>query len=91
MSAQRAFSFPETWVIRIRGRGTHEFSGSEEDAERCRRPPGRWDQSSSLKWRKNLSRRSDRIAAQIAALFDAGKSVPQTLFDEHRRALYEGD
>jgi hypothetical protein len=60
--------------IRIPGSGTFDFEGTEEEAnaEAARRLG--YETTYNV-WRANLSRDSDRIMSEIAALWDADESA----------------
>ena len=75
------------WKIRIAGYGTFDFEGTETEAEDMRKHKSVWEQGVGIKWRTNLTRESDQITAKIADLWDAGKGIPPSLFDERREAL----
>lgn len=68
------------WMIRINGYGTFEFEGSEQEAEDMRSHKARWERGVGIKWRKDLSRESDRLSSEIAEIWDTGKGVPEKLF-----------
>ena len=74
------------WMIRISGYGTFEFEGTEQEAEARRSHKSRWERGSGIKWRKDLSRESDRISSDIAGLWDEGKGVPKKLFHRLKTA-----
>lgn len=57
------------WMIRVAGYGTFEFAGTEAEAEEMRAHKACWERGSGMKWRKDLARESDRIGAEIAAMF----------------------
>jgi hypothetical protein len=63
------------WKIRIAGYGTFEFTGTEAEADRRRADKAIYEQGMGMMWRKDLSRESDRLAAEIAAIFDSGKGA----------------
>jgi hypothetical protein len=67
------------WNIRVQGYGTFRFDGTEAEAEAARINKARWEGGSSMKWRADLARESDRLRAEIAALFDMGKGAPLSL------------
>lgn len=77
----------ETWKIRVAGYGTFEFTGTEQEAEEMRRQKASWEGGASMKWRSDLSRDSDKIAAEIADLFDNGKGIPYSFFSRRKKAL----
>lgn len=74
------------WMIRISGYGTFEFEGTEQEAEEMRANKARWEQGAGIKWRKDLSRESDRISSEIAELWGGGKGVPQKLLHRLKKA-----
>lgn len=76
-----------TWKIRIAGYGTFDFEGTEAQAEEMRRHKCQWEQGFGHKWRADLSCKSDKIMAEMAALADSGKGIPAELFDRRRDAL----
>lgn len=80
---------PSMWMIRISGYGTFEFLGTEAEAEEMRVHKSRWEQGSGMKWRKDLTRESDRMAARIASFFDEGKGIPSGLLKSRSEALKE--
>jgi len=75
------------WKIRVAGYGTFEFTGTEEQAEQMRCHKARWEQGVAMKWRADLSRESDRLANEIAGLFDSGSGAPPELFRRRQEAL----
>lgn len=75
------------WKIRVAGYGTFDFHGTEAEAEEMRCHKARWEQGVAHKWRADLARQSDRLTAEIAALWDAGKGAPIKLMARRRRAL----
>ena len=76
-----------TWLIRVHGYGTYYFKGTEAEAETVLVQKGQLGCSADLKWRKDLSRASDKIAAEIARLLDAGLGVTSELFKQRCEAL----
>lgn len=76
------------WKIRIAGYGTFDFEGTEPEAEETRRNKCVWEQGIGIKWRADLARESDRLTAEIATLWDAGKGVSPDLFNK-RLAAFE--
>lgn len=74
------------WMIRITGYGTFEFAGTEAEAEDMRAHKANWERGSGMMWRKDQARESDRIGAQIAALFEAGKGVSTELLRSRKAA-----
>lgn len=75
------------WKIRISGYGTFDFIGTEEEAEAMRASKANWERGAGMKWRVGeWARESDRIAAQIAALFDAGQGAAGELREAMRKA-----
>jgi hypothetical protein len=75
------------WKIRVSRYGGFDFEGTDAEAEDMRRHKANWEQGSAMKWRADLSRESDRLAAQIAACFDAGKGCPGHLIQKRAKAL----
>jgi hypothetical protein len=75
-----------TWCIRISGYGTFDFFGTQTEADKARENKARWERATSMMWRKDLARPSDKIKAQIAASFDEKGSAPRLLFTRLRRA-----
>jgi hypothetical protein len=76
-----------TWMIRVQGYGTFEFEGTEHEAEEMRKHKAQWERGLAMKWRKDLSRESDRISAVIADQFDQGNGVPGSLVKRRAQAL----
>lgn len=76
-----------TWMIRIQGYGAFEFNGTEAEAEEQRIHKARYERGFGTKWRKDLSRESDKISAEIADLADAGKGLPWKLMARLQRSL----
>jgi hypothetical protein len=75
------------WMIRISGYGTFEFKGIEEEAEEMRAHKANWERGMGMKWRVGKwAKESDKIAAQIAEMFDAGKGASGKLMDAMPRA-----
>lgn len=75
------------WMIRISGYGTFDFKGTEEEAESMRAHKASWERGMGMKWRVGRwAKESDKIAAQIAELFDAGKGAPGKLVEAMRKA-----
>jgi hypothetical protein len=79
------------WMIRVSGYGTFEFIGTDAEAEEMRRHKCNWEQGSGLKWRKNLSRTSDKLTKEIADTFDAGMRVSSKLLKARTMALRAGN
>ena len=77
------------WMIRVQGYGTFEFVGTEHEAEEMRAHKARHERGASMKWRKDLSRESDRLSQEIAELFDAGEGIDSKLFRALDRARKE--
>lgn len=68
------------WMIRVSGYGTFEFKGTENAAETMRSHKANLERGSSMKWRIGAwAKPSDKIAAKVADLFDAGKGAPGVL------------
>lgn len=67
------------WKIRVQGYGTFDFEGSEHEAEEMRLHKARWEGGSAMKWRVEDQSEADKIMAEMAGLFDAGKGVPYAL------------
>jgi hypothetical protein len=74
------------WMIRVAGYGTFEFTGTEAEAEATRGAKAQWEHGSGMKWRKDLLRESDRIGAQMAALFEQGEGVPMEMLRKRAEA-----
>ncbi len=72
----------DDWKIRVVGYGTFDFLGTEAEAEEMRRHKARWEGGVAVKWRADLSRESDRLQAEIADLWDAGKGAPTRLVNK---------
>jgi len=75
------------WVIRVAGYGTFECEGTESEAEVMRQHKARWEGGAAMKWRKDGKNLSDRLAAEIAAIFDSGSGVSAALWKKWRKAL----
>lgn len=75
------------WRIRISGYGTFDFTGTEAEAEEMRAHKANWERGHGMKWRADLSRKSDQFAAEMAALWDVHKGVPDKLVRARRAAL----
>ena len=83
-------SRPETWLIRIQGYGTFEFTGTEAEAEEMRAHKSRWEQGNGIKWRTGeFARPSDAVTAEIAAIWDSRRGVPQSLLSRRHKLLKE--
>lgn len=67
------------WKIRIAGYGTFEFTGTETEANEMRGYKANREQGTGMMWRKDLLRESDRLGAEIAAIFDSRKGAPGEL------------
>ena len=76
-----------TWMIRVSGYGTFEFEGTEPEAEEMRGHKAQWEQGRGMKWRKDLSRESDKIGAAMADLFDQGKGCPAGMVKKRSQAM----
>ena len=74
------------WMIRISGYGTFEFEGTEQEAEARCVHKAQWEQGTGMKWRKDLSRESDRISSEIAGLWDKRKGVTKKLLHRLKKA-----
>lgn len=77
------------WMIRISGYGTFEFEGTEQEAEAQRAHKAQWEQGAGIKWRKDLSRESDRISSEIAGLWAEGKGVTTKLLHRLKKISKE--
>lgn len=75
------------WKIRVSGYGTFEFDGTEQEAEEKRRRKAQWERGSAMKWRADLKNESDRLAEQMAVLWDNGEGVPKPLLMKRAKAL----
>ena len=76
----------ETWKIRVQGYGTFDFDGTEVEAEAMRQHKGRWEGGVAIMWRADLSTELDRLRAEQARPWDAGKGMPQKLAAKIRAA-----
>lgn len=76
-----------TWIIRISGYGTFEFQGAEAEANEARSNKAKCERATSMMWRADLARNSDKINAQIAASFDERGSAPRALFSKLKKAV----
>ena len=79
----------EHWKIRVQGYGTFEFYGTEDEAEEARRNKSRWEGGIGIKWRSDLSRKSDKLTAQIAEKWDQRAGVSAKLIKARKKALAE--
>lgn len=71
------------WMIRVSGYGTFKFKGTEQAAETMRSHKANWERGSSMKWRVGAwAEESDKLASQVAALFDAGEGAPGDLMQK---------
>ncbi len=76
----------EKWRIRVAGYGTFDFEGTEAEAEDMRRHKAQWERGIAHKWRTENPTEVDKIVAQMCALWDEGKGVPQRLMNKLNRA-----
>jgi hypothetical protein len=74
-------------MVRVAGYGTFECEGTESEAEAMRQHKSRWEGGAAMKWRKDGKNLSDRVAAEIAAIFDSGAGVSAALLKKWRKAL----
>ena len=76
----------DKWMIWVSGYGTFEFEGTETQAEEMRAHKANWERGQGRKWRADLSRESDRLTAEIVALWDRHEGVPQSLMSRLKKA-----
>lgn len=77
---------PVQWKIRISGYGTFEFTGTEEKAEEMRIHKAQLEHGSGIKWRTNPITEIDHLTAEMAILWDEGKSIPWQLCRKLKKA-----
>lgn len=77
----------EKWKIWVSGYGDFDFEGTEAEAEEMRSHKARWEHGKGMKWRADNQKPSDKLTAEIVALWDADEGVPQSLLKRRSDAL----
>lgn len=76
----------ENWTIYVSGYGAFQFEGTEAEAEDARRNKAAWERGAGYKFRTDLTHESDRLTAEMVALWKRGKGVPHQLLSKLKRA-----
>ncbi|KQP53074.1 hypothetical protein [Methylobacterium sp. Leaf106] len=72
----------------ISGYGIYEAEGTREEVEADAEDKRRWERARrSLVWDASLSTPLDKITAEIAELWSAGKGVPTEMLQERNRLM----
>jgi len=86
MSVREDLNAPTDWKIWVSGYGEFDFYGTEIAAEEMRAHKANWERGQGRKWRKDLARESDKLTAEIVAIWEQGDGVPQSLMSKLKKA-----